>query len=99
MWPHFEALAAVPVMVIRGAYSDILSAETVAAMKTRHPRLEVLEVPDQGHAPLLAEPDIIARIARFATKCDTARGSQGAENSNTIRPVHEPRRNSGSLLS
>jgi pimeloyl-ACP methyl ester carboxylesterase len=70
MWPQFEALARVPVMVIHGAYSDILSSETVAAMKTRHPELEVLVIPDQGHAPLLAEPDIITRIAQFATRCD-----------------------------
>jgi pimeloyl-ACP methyl ester carboxylesterase len=72
MWPQFEALAKVPVMVIRGAHSDILSSETVAAMQTRHPELDVLMIPDQGHAPLLAEPDIIARIAQFATKCDAA---------------------------
>jgi pimeloyl-ACP methyl ester carboxylesterase len=70
MWPQFEALTRVPVMLIRGAYSDILSSETVAAMKTRHPSMDVVVVPDQGHAPLLAEPDIIARISQFAEKCD-----------------------------
>jgi pimeloyl-ACP methyl ester carboxylesterase len=78
MWPQFEALARVPVMVIRGAYSDILSCETVAAMKTRHPELDVLVIPDQGHAPLLAEPDTIARIAQFATKCDAAHAEAAA---------------------
>jgi pimeloyl-ACP methyl ester carboxylesterase len=72
MWPQFEALARVPVMVIRGANSDILSSETVAAMKARHPAMDVLVVPDQGHAPLLVEPAIIARIRQFAQKCDAA---------------------------
>jgi pimeloyl-ACP methyl ester carboxylesterase len=78
MWPQFEALARVPVTVIRGAHSDILSSETVAAMQTRHPELDVLMIPDQGHAPLLAEPDTIARIAQFATKCDAAHAEAAA---------------------
>ncbi|MCL2636549.1 MAG: alpha/beta hydrolase, partial [Betaproteobacteria bacterium] len=72
MWPQFEALGRVPVMVIHGANSDILSFETVDAMGARHPAMDVLVVPDQGHAPLLVEPDIIASIRRFAEKCDAA---------------------------
>jgi pimeloyl-ACP methyl ester carboxylesterase len=70
LWKEFDALANVPVMVIRGANSDILSAATVAEMKTRHRGLETFEVPDQGHAPLLAEIDTIARIKSFVGYCD-----------------------------
>jgi pimeloyl-ACP methyl ester carboxylesterase len=72
LWNEFDSLARVPVMVIRGANSDLLSATTTAAMAARHPNLELVEVPDQGHAPLLSEAGIIRRIATFIAACDQA---------------------------
>jgi pimeloyl-ACP methyl ester carboxylesterase len=70
MWPQFDALAGLPLLVIRGVNSDILSATTVAMMQERHPGMKTLLVADQGHAPLLDDPDTIGRIASFATACD-----------------------------
>jgi pimeloyl-ACP methyl ester carboxylesterase len=70
LWKEFEALAHVPLMVIRGEHSDLLTAETVDSMSQRHAGMERLEVADQGHAPLLAEPEPIARIAGFVARCD-----------------------------
>ena len=70
LWPQFEALAHVPVLSIRGANSDILSVATVNAMALRHPRVESFEVPDQGHAPLLADEDTINRIAEFTSRVE-----------------------------
>ena len=70
LWKEFDALARVPVLVIRGGNSDILSAETAEAMRARHAGLEVLEVPDEGHAPALGEPAVVERIARFVAACE-----------------------------
>jgi len=70
LWREFDALASVPLMLIRGANSDLLAPLTVTEMQARHRHLEFVEVPDQGHAPLLLEADIIQRIGNFVTSCE-----------------------------
>ena len=62
LWPFFNALGPIPALVIRGALSDILSAETVAAMQAAKPDLKVATVPGRGHAPLLDEPEAVRAI-------------------------------------
>jgi pimeloyl-ACP methyl ester carboxylesterase len=70
LWPQFGALARLPVLAIRGQHSDILSARTLEAMRTRHPRLEALTVPGQGHAPLLGDAPTIAAVTTFLGRAD-----------------------------
>jgi pimeloyl-ACP methyl ester carboxylesterase len=70
MWNEFDALSCLPLLVIHGENSDILSAATVAAMMARHPNMESIEVPDQGHVPVLAGGDLLHRIRAFVAACE-----------------------------
>jgi pimeloyl-ACP methyl ester carboxylesterase len=65
LWPLWGALAKVPILAIRGAQSDILNVATLARMQREKPDLEVLEVANRGHAPLLDEPECLAAIDEF----------------------------------
>ena len=67
LWPMFAQLR-VPMLVIRGALSDLLSAATVARMAREQPSLEQLTVANRGHAPLLNEPECVAAIERFVAR-------------------------------
>ena len=59
LWPAFEALGAAPVHILRGALSDILSAEAAKAMAKRLPNAKLTIVPRHGHPPELDEPESI----------------------------------------
>ncbi|MEL6479663.1 MAG: alpha/beta hydrolase, partial [Pseudomonadota bacterium] len=64
LWPLFDAIAC-PVLTLRGANSNILTAETFAEMQARKPGMSAVEVPDRGHCPLLDEPASLAALRAF----------------------------------
>jgi pimeloyl-ACP methyl ester carboxylesterase len=64
LWQAFEALTC-PVLVLRGAQSDLLTAATVQDMLRRQPRARVLELPGVGHAPTLMHHNQIEPVVRF----------------------------------
>ena len=65
LWPLFDAVGAMPILVIRGETSDILSTDTLAEMTRRTPHIMVQVVPKRGHAPTLSEPTARIAIRKF----------------------------------
>ncbi|MGL4396257.1 MAG: alpha/beta fold hydrolase [Hyphomicrobium sp.] len=78
LWPQFDCLKRVPVMVIRGSNSDLLSDKTIDEMQRRHPRFTRHLVPGEGHAPLLWDSATVAAIAAFFAGTDHDRRHAGA---------------------
>lgn len=62
LWLAFEALANVPMLLVRGELSDLISPETVKQMGVRNPAMRTVTVPRVGHAPTLDEPEVRAAI-------------------------------------
>lgn len=65
LWPLFDALEGVPLAMLRGANSDLLSPGTFAEMQARRPDAMAATVPDRGHVPFLDEPVSMSLIAAF----------------------------------
>ena len=92
MWPQFQALAHIPVMVLRGENSDLLSAKTLEEMARRHPQLTAVTIHAQGHAPLLTDRFSMGVIADFlrGTDPDTHRLAAVEESSRKQLPSVRP---------
>lgn len=65
LWPCFEAFEGLPLGLIRGQNSDLLSADTAQEMQRRRPDMIYGEVARRGHVPFLDEPEAQSVIARF----------------------------------
>ncbi|MDK2761321.1 MAG: alpha/beta hydrolase [Sphingopyxis sp.] len=62
LWPAYRALGDVPVLILRGALSDILGRGAAQAMVAELPRARLVEVPEVGHAPTMDEPEALTAI-------------------------------------
>jgi pimeloyl-ACP methyl ester carboxylesterase len=65
LWPFFIALGQKPLLVIRGARSDLLTAATAAKMQQLVPTMKLAAIEGVGHAPELNEPEAVAAIDQF----------------------------------
>ncbi len=75
LWPHYDAIE-VPVLLLRGADSDLVLPDAVQEMRTRGPgavgRLQVIEVPGCGHAPALNVPAQLDAVTAFIDAVNAA---------------------------
>ena len=73
LWHHYDALA-VPVLLLRGADSDLVLRETAEQMRSRgpgeHGQLQWVEVPGCGHAPALNVPDQLDLVSGFIDRAE-----------------------------
>ncbi|MDS9467272.1 alpha/beta hydrolase [Paracoccus sp. MBLB3053] len=70
LWPLFDAIGDLPLALIHGANSDLLSRDVATEMRRRRPDMVFAEVPDRGHIPFLDEPEAIRAITEWLGKID-----------------------------
>jgi pimeloyl-ACP methyl ester carboxylesterase len=75
LWAQFEGLYGIPLLVIRGENSSLLSKETLAEMARRHPACTTIVVEGQGHAPFLETGTLPVQIAAFLETAATTAGA------------------------
>ena len=64
MWHAFKQIH-IPMLIVRGGNSDLLSAATVAQMCKVNPYARSIEIPNVGHAPAFVKPEQIALAKEF----------------------------------
>jgi len=65
LWPLFDALDGLPLALLRGENSNLLTRACMEEMQRRRPDMIAAEVRDRGHVPFLDEPESHAVIAKF----------------------------------
>ena len=68
LWPLFDACAGLPLALLRGENSDLLSVDTAQEMRRRRPDMLLASIPNRAHIPFLDEGESIALIHDFIAK-------------------------------
>ncbi len=68
LWPLFDALAGLPLALIRGQNSDLLSESDANEMSRRRPDMIRRDVAGRGHVPFLDEPESIEALNLWLEK-------------------------------
>ncbi|MCF3972463.1 alpha/beta fold hydrolase [Paracoccus salsus] len=74
LWPLWDATAGLPVALIRGANSDLLSPEVALEMQRRRPDLIHAEIPGRAHVPWLDEPESLAALRSWLAALSAPQG-------------------------
>lgn len=64
LWRAYDAITC-PTLLLRGAESDLLTAETAQAMTLRGPRAQLRQFSGVGHAPTLIADDQVQAVREF----------------------------------
>ncbi len=65
LWPYFDSLLAVPILLLRGENSLLLTPDIINEMKMIKPDMKVVCIPNRGHTPFLDEAPAIQAINEF----------------------------------
>lgn len=69
LWPLFDACAGLPMGLLRGANSDLLTQACADEMRRRRPDMIYASVPDRAHIPFLDEAESLAVIRTWLQAC------------------------------
>ena len=72
LWPAYRALGGIPLLVLRGALSDILARSAGEKMVAELPGSRLVEVPGVGHAPTMDEPEALSAIDAWVAELPQA---------------------------
>lgn len=70
LWPFYDALTGLPLALIRGENSDLLTEETADEMTRRRPDISRADVPGRGHVPFLDEPEALVALYEWLEDMD-----------------------------